>query len=140
MYYGLIVLSVVMFGGCFALKDVYRRIQGNSIKASLEYSFSCTIAGLIVLVIINGFKLEFTTFTFIMALLVSLNSFGFTFCSFKALGMINLSVYSLFSMLGGMVLPFMQGIIFFGESITVAKVVCFVLICIALFLTVERGK
>lgn len=140
MYYGLIVLSVILFGGCFALNDVFQKQCGSSIKASLQFSLLSAVAGLIVLLAVNGFRIEFTVFTLLLALLSTLSGFGFTFCAFKALGMINLSLFSLFSMLGGMVLPFVQGILFYGEKLTAAKIVCFVLICIALLLTVERGE
>ena len=140
MYYGFIILSVVMFGGCFYLNDVYRRLRGSALKISLQFSLTSSLAGLLVLLIINGFRFEFTWFTLIMAMLTALNGFGFTFCAFRALGSINLSLYSLFSMLGGMVLPFLQGILFYGEKITVAKAVCFVFICAALALTVEKGE
>lgn len=140
MYYAIILLSVVMFGGCFVLNDEYRKMRGSSVKISLQFSFISSLAGLIVLLCVNGFKLECTPFTLCMAMMAALNGFGFTFCSFKSLGRINLSLYSLFSMLGGMVLPFLQGILFYGESITAAKIVCFVLICVALLLTVEKGE
>lgn len=140
MYYALIILSVIMFGGCFALNDVYQKQRGSSVKVSLQFSLVSSLAGLIVLLIINGFKLEFTLFTLIMALLTALVGFGFTYCGFKALGTINLSLYSLFSMLGGMALPFLQGILFYAEEVTLAKIICFALITVALFLTVERDK
>lgn len=140
MYYLLIILSVIIFGGCFALKDKYRAKRGSGLKISLQFSFTSSIAGLIALFCINGFKLEFTPFTFVMALLAALNGIGFSFCSFKALGIINLSLFSLFSMLGGMMLPFLQGIIFFGEGITIAKIICVILITAALLMTVERGE
>ena len=42
-------------------------------------------------------------------------------------------------MLGGMILPFAQGIIFYGEEITLAKVVCVAFIVAALALTVKMG-
>ena len=42
-------------------------------------------------------------------------------------------------MLGGMLLPFVQGIALYGEKITVAKGVCLVLITAALALTIEKG-
>jgi drug/metabolite transporter (DMT)-like permease len=140
MYYALIILSVVMFGGCFALNDVYRKLRGSSIKISLQFSLVGSLAGFVVLTIANGFRIEFTPFTFLIALFATVNSFLFTFCSFKALDSINLSLYSLFSMLGGMVLPFLQGILFYGEKITIAKGLCFVFITFALLLTVEKGE
>ena len=43
-------------------------------------------------------------------------------------------------MLGGMVLPFVQGILFYDERMTVAKGVCVIFICAALALTVTRGQ
>ncbi len=140
MYYFFILISVIMFGGCFALNDIYRKIRGSSIKISLQFSLIGSLAGFVVLMAVNGLKFEFTPFTFIMAILASFNGFAFTFCSFKALDRINLSLYSLFSMLGGMVLPFLQGILFYSEKITVAKAVCFLFITFALVLTVEKGE
>lgn len=140
MYYALILLSVVMFGGCFALNDEYRKINGSSIKISLQFSLISSAAGFLVLLIMNGFKIEFSLFTLAVAAAAALSGFGFTFCGFKALGRINLSLYSLFSMLGGMVLPFLQGIIFYSEAFTVAKAVCLAFIVLALMITVEwRG-
>ena len=81
-----------------------------------------------------------TPFTVLLALANSLNGLLFTFCSLKALGRINLSLYSLFSMLGGMALPFVGGILFFEESLTLAKAVCVLVICAALALTVKKGE
>ena len=140
IYYALIVSSVIMFGGCFALNDVYRKIMGSNIKISLQFSLIGSLAGFVLLTLKNGFRFEFTVFTLIMAVLAALNGFAFTFCSFKALDRINLSLYSLFSMLGGMMLPFLQGIIFYSEKITFAKLLCFLLLTAALILTVEKGE
>ena len=137
MYYALIFVSVFMFGGTFALKDVYRSKVGAGLKVSIQFSLMTAIPGLIALFLINGFKLEFTWFTFIMAIIHSLSGFAMTFCGFRALERINLSLYSLFMMLGGMVLPYFQGIMFYDEPITGAKIVCFILVCAALALTVD---
>ena len=106
----------------------------------MEYSLIGAVVGLITLVIINGMMIEYTTFSLIMALASTINGFVFTFCTFKALKTINLSLYSLFSMLGGMLLPFIQGILFFGEEFTVAKFISVGVIALALILTVEKGK
>lgn len=140
MYYLFISFSVILFGCCFALTDVYRKIKGSGIKFSLQFSFCGSLAGFVFLTLVNGLRFEFTPFTLIIAMLTALNGFAFTFCSFKSLDKINLSLYSLFSMLGGMVLPFLQGILFYGEKITVAKAVCFLFITVALILTVQKGE
>ena len=140
IYYGLILLSVIMFGGGFAIQNQYRKNRGSGLKISMESSCIGAFAGLAVLLIFNNFSFSFTPFTFLMALLASLNAILFTFCSFGALDYINLSLFSLFTMLGGMLLPFLQGIFFYEEGFTLSKAVCVVFICLALVCTVERGE
>ena len=140
MYYGLIILTTIMFGTGFALNDIYRQKQGNTIMDSFRFSIIGGIPGIIILILINGLKLEFTWFTFIMAVIQASVGLLFTFCTFKALGRINLSLYSVFSMLGGMVLPVLNGIIFFDEPLTFGRIVCFVFIIASIFMTFEKGS
>ena len=137
MYYLLIMLSVVMFGGCFKLNDLYCVRKGTGLMVSLHFALISSLAALPVLWAICKFAPTVTPFTLLIAALSGVNGILFSFFSFKALGRINLSLYSLFSMLGGMALPFVQGILFFGEELTVAKSVCFVLIALALAVTVK---
>lgn len=137
-YYALIIAAVVMFGGCFKLNDVYRRLRGAGAVASISMSFISSVAAILPMMIIAGFDFSITPFTAIMCFAGIVNGLLFSYCSIMALGKINLSLYALFSMLGGMVLPFIQGIAFYDEPITVAKIVCFVLITIAL--VISTGK
>ena len=139
-YYVLIMLSVVLFGVCFSLNDTYRAYRGGGMKSSLEFSLVASLAGLVVLIAVNGFSLQFTWFSLLMAALVAVDGLSFSFCSFRALGSINLSMYSLFSMLGGMLLPFLQGLLLFHEEFTVAKALCLCFIGAGLLLTVKREK
>jgi len=140
VYYALIMISVAMFGGGFALQDLYRKKRGSGIIISMESVCIGSVAGLIVLLTINGFTFECTPFTLLMAILSAINGMAFTFCAFKALDYINLSLFSLFSMLGGMVLPFFQGILFYDEGFTLAKGICSLFIIVALAFTAKRGE
>lgn len=138
--YGLLSISTVMFGLMFFFKDLFRKNYGSGLKATLVMSIGGGIFGFFSLLIIKGFVFEFSVFAMIMAIISSLNGLLFSFCSLKALGKINLSLYSLFSMLGGMALPFVSGIIFHGEPLTLGKIACFIVITAALLLTVEKGE
>lgn len=138
--YGLLTLSTVMFGFMFWFKDIFRRNYGSGLCATYVMSIGGGIFGFIALAVINGLKFEFSLFAFIMAVLSAVNALLFSFCSLKALDKINLSLYSLFSMLGGMTLPFISGILFHGEGLTIGKIVCFILITVALCLTVKKDN
>lgn len=140
MYYALIIISVVIFGISFASTDAYTTFRGSHLKTTLEFSFVSSLFGLAALLLFYGSKFTFTPFTLVMALLSALDGIAFYFCSFKALSSINLSLFSVFSMLGGMLLPFLQGIIFFEEGISAAKIICVCVLTAALFLTVQPGE
>jgi drug/metabolite transporter (DMT)-like permease len=119
---------------------VVNKKRGSGLMISMESACIGSLAGLVVLLIFNGFSFGVTWFTLLMAAWAALNGIAFTFCAFKALDYINLSLFSVFAMLGGMVLPFLQGIFFFGEGLSVAKIICLILITLALCLTVSRGE
>lgn len=138
--YILLTVSTIMFGLMFFFSDMFRKNYGSGLQATLVSTMGGGIFGLVSLLIINGFKFEFSVFALIMATVSSINGFAFSYCSLKALGKINLSLYSLFSMLGGMALPFIYGIIFNSDAFTLGKLVCFVTITIALLFTIKKDS
>lgn len=137
--YALLAAAVTMFSFQFLFNGIFEKEYGNGIKAMLVFSSGSSAVGFIILLAINKFQFEFTPFTLIMAILAALDSVGYTYFSLKSLGRINLSMYSMFAMLGGMVLPSIAGICFFGEKLTVGKAVCFALILVSLLLTIKKG-
>lgn len=140
MYYGMVSAAVIMFGLQFFFNQKYEAETGNGRKASMWFILLSNAVGLLILLAVNSFRIEYTHFTFIFALIAAVNMLLYNICSMKALGKINLSLYSLFSMLGGMVLPFCAGVFFFDEDFTVGKIVCLVTVLAALLLNVKKGE
>ena len=140
MYYGLILAAVVMFGLQFFTNQNYEKKNGNNVPASMIFICGSSFVGFIILLAINEFIFEFTWYTLFMSIITALNMMACLFCSMKALARINLSLYSIFSMLGGMLLPFFAGILFYGEKLTLAKILCFVIVSLALAVTFQKGK
>ena len=138
--YLLLTLSVTMFGVQFYMNDRYRREAGSGPSSVFTFNLISASVGVVCLCIINGFDFSVTLFSFFIAMLAALNSVACNICTLKSLEKVNLSLYSLFSMLGGMLLPFVVGMIFYNEPMTVAKGVCIVIICAALMMTVDFKK
>ena len=137
MYYGIVTIAVLMFGIQFYLNDKYQKENGTGTSSVFTFSFISAVVGVICLAIINGFDFSFTSFTLIWAFITALNLVMCSICTLKALEKVNLSVYSLFSMLGGMVLPFVVGLVFYNEPMSVEKAVCVTLVVGAMFVTVN---
>lgn len=137
--------AVGMFGMQFLVNQKFARHTGGGARAALRFQLGCNLSGLAVLAAVIFFRTGrlapggFSAFTVGMAALSACNSILYTFCSLRALGRINLSLYSVFSMLGGMLLPFLLGVGVFHETLSAGKLVSVFCIALALAVTVRGG-
>ncbi len=140
IYYGMVSAAVLLFGLQFWFNRRYGEACGSGLWATLTFAIGTSAIGAAVLFALNGFRFEITLLSALIAALSAVNGIIYSLFSLRALARVNLSLYSVFSMLGGMVLPFLFGILFFDESITLGKSICVMLIVIALLCTVEGEK
>ena len=140
MYYGIVIISVLMFGIQFYFNDNYQKENGTGASSVFVSTFVGAVVGVLFLAVINRFDFSLTPFALTWSFITAINSVLCSICSLKALEKVNLSVYSLFTMLGGMMLPFVAGIAFYSESITVAKAICVAFVTAALLITINWKK
>ena len=132
--YLLLLIAALLFATQFLFEQQYQRRCGKTLTASLALSAYTGLIGFLIMLISGGFRLEWGLPSFLLAALYAAASMAFTSVSLKDFSAVNLAVYSMFAMLGGMVLPFFYGIAFGGEPLTVFKVLCTVLIAGSLVL------
>lgn len=140
LYYGILTLASLFFSVQFAFSRQYQQDCGTSLPATFQHTTGYNLIGFLILFCINGFRLHATPFTVIFGILTGLDAVGYLFCSLRALSKINLTLYAVFSSLGNLLLPALVGIVFFKEQITPGKIICCVLIVIALALTVRKPE
>lgn len=140
MEYGLLSISIMLFSIQFLLNNKYQKENGTGLVSVFLLNLTGGVVSVICLAIINGFDFSFTTFTLICAFVSAIDVLGCSLFSLKALSKVNLSVFSLFMMLGGMMLPTIVGIIFYSEPLTVAKIVCVVFVILSLCITAIGQK
>lgn len=139
MYIALICFATFLFSVQFVFNDVYQRGEGANVVTAMLFSGLTGIAGIIMLVLTNGGAFQYSLFSMLLAFLSAAKNVLSAYLSIMVLSRANLSVYSLYSMLGGMLLPFGYAILFCGEPLTWQKCVCTVLVMGALLLGL-RGK
>ncbi len=142
MYYGLVCVAVVLFGSQFLMNNEYVKKMGSGLFQTMFLSLLGGVLGAVIMLFTNKFRFEYTHFTLIMSFVNFLNGFLFTLCSLKAFEYVNLAVYSVYSMLGGMILPILAGVIFYEEAFTLGLGVCvaFVFVAIVLVSVKKREK
>ena len=140
LYYSLVIIATVMFAVQFLFNQKFQQSYGSDTKATLVFSLYKSAVASIIMLIISGFKITITPFSVLLAFISSVSGIMMLYFSLKAFSIANLSVYSVFSMLGGMILPFLLGVCFYDEKLSVLKIACCVLIVLAVLLNIQKGE
>ena len=140
MYYLLVGVAILFFGGQFFVNGRYQMRCGASLLSSTVLSLGTGIAGALCLFFVNGCSLHSTPFTLLMAFFFALSGIFLNLFGVYALGRASLSLYSAFTMIGGMIVPSVVGMLFFDEQLTWNKAVCYLLTLLGLSLTVKKEK
>ncbi|MBO4356183.1 MAG: hypothetical protein J5850_04955 [Clostridia bacterium] len=140
VYYFLELIASLTFALSFSFTKLYQKNTVNNYFTSVVFLSLCSACGAVIVFAVNGFKLDFTPLSVILA--ASFGALGLlsTFITLLLLKFGSMSVYSQFMMLGGMVLPYFFGIFVFGEKLTDLKIVGLIVMVISLALTMKIDK
>lgn len=140
IYYILLIIAALLFSAQFMVVKAYEKDTPKTVNSAARFSAFSGFFTFLIFFTVNGFHVSFSWFSIALALCMALISIFINFLGVKILSMGDIAVYSLFMMLGGMILPFLAGIIFLGEPITVWNVIGVVLLIGALVLPVFDTK
>ena len=140
IYYVLLISAAILFSSQFLFQQKYQNECGMTWSAALNFNIYSGIAGFFLMWLLGKGHLEFSWFSLGVAVVYAAVNITYNYASLKSFDTVNLSAYSMFSMLGGMVLPFGYGILWNGEELTASKVICGGIIAAALLFTLSGGQ
>lgn len=117
MYYLFLLLSVVLLSLQFAVNKFYQKENGKEISVSLLYTCLAGFSASLFFLIINRFNVSVTGFSLLCAAGVSVLCLLYTLLGFYIFSIGSFSLYMMFLMLGGMILPFIYGIVFLNDYV-----------------------
>lgn len=120
IYYLYLLTAVVLMALQFSVNKFFQSKNGSGIMTSLLYTTLSGLATGAIFFAINGFTLNVTPFSFVCAVGIASLCLGYSLLGFKIFSMGNFAVYTMFLMLGGMLLPFLWGLIFLGDAQTLS--------------------
>lgn len=115
MYYAFLIASAFLTAGQFIFLKLYQKAQGESAFGAAVFSVFVGVTQMAFTFAVNGFKLSFSVFSLVCALIMSALVITSNILGVKVMKMGRLSVYTLFLMSGGMVVPFLYGVLFLNE-------------------------
>lgn len=140
----MMLAAVVLLALQFSTNKAYSLRCGSTARASLTFT---TIAGLLssvvslIIALATGEGFRVTTYSLIMAALVAIFCCTYTFIGFKIMSLGNMSVYTMFLMLGGMLLPYFFGVFWLGEDVSAARIIGVLLLIFSMaFPVISKNK
>lgn len=140
LYYFLLIVAAALFSFQFLFHEKFQKSFGTDSKSGAVFSVGTGLGMALVSFFFVGLGLKITLFSVIVAAVHGLASFLYMYFSLKALKVANVSVFSIFTMLGGMLLPVFYGTGFAGEQLTLGKGICCGLVTVAVICTANGGK
>ena len=123
----MISIAVFTIGIQFIIEKLFQSKQIKNISNILLYQFFVGLFMAVLFLAINGFKVSFTWFSFIMVALYSLFSM-YTVLGLVAIKYGKLSIYTMFLLIGGMLIPYLYGVFFLDEELTIYRIIGIIVI------------
>lgn len=141
MYYLMILVAVVLLALQFSTNKFYQLRFGNAVTTSLLFTALSGLVTALLFFCLNGFSVQITAFSLGMATIIAVLCCSYTLIGFRMFALGSLSVYSMFLMLGGMLLPYLYGVIWLSESLTIGRILGVVLLAVSMIFPVlgEKG-
>lgn len=136
--YAFLVISAFLFAMQFLFNQRFRKNNGDGINSTVTFSMYTHGISFLIMLILNKFHFEINWFSLLIGFIYAIVVLGYSYSGLKSFATANLSVFSIFAMLGGMLLPFAYGVLFCKEDFTLAKGICILLIGIATAMSFEK--
>lgn len=121
--YLLVTASTILFACQFLFQKKYGESEGEGLRASVTLALLSSIVRIILVVILYGVSgYSFTLYGFVCSFFAAVSYCCVILFSAGALKYANMAKYSVYMMLGGMVLPFAAGTAFFSEPLTFGQI------------------
>lgn len=134
-YYCMVIGAALLLALDFSFSKTYQAWEGITILAGLKFN---TLNGLVTAAIfftLSGFKMEFSAYSALLAFCMSLFAMIYSVVGFRVLKDGNMSIYSIFLMSGGMLLPYLFGVMFLNEDLTLSRTIGLTIILVAAVLS-----
>ena len=140
MNYILVLSSTILLAFNFAVSKRYQLSEGACMETGLRFNMLLGITTAVIFFALSGFYVEFSWFSLVMALGMSSCAAAYTVLGFAVMKEGNMTVYTLFLMSGGMILPYIYGVVCLNEQLTVLRVLGLLLIFAAVVLTNKSDR
>lgn len=118
VYYLSVITATVLLAIEFSCSKLYQSLESISLEKGLQFNTVSGLVSALIMWALAGFRLEWSGFSALLALGMALCSMLYCLLSFRILNLGGMALYSLALMSGGMLLPYIFGIVFLNETVS----------------------
>lgn len=135
MQYIMLVIADLLLAWGFAINKVYQKKEGVSPASGFKFNALVGIFTAVIFFAVNGFKCEFTMYSFILATLMNCLAMAYSVISFRILKSGSMAQYTMFLMTGGMAVPYIWGLLFLNEEFSILRTAALLIIAAGIVLS-----
>ena len=130
--YILIIIADILLTITLITQKSFQQRAGTSLDAALVYNSLMGVFSTIMFLLINRFTINISAYSVILGTLYTLIMVLYIFIGFEVMKSGNVSTYTMFLLSGGMIVPYIWGIVFLKEEVTLLRTVGLIMILIAI--------
>lgn len=131
MPFVLLALTVTFFSAQFLFSKGYQLKTGSGFKLTFVFMSLMSSGIILEFLIFNRFRLHITHISLAYAFFYAVLILVCEIASLKAFNLGKVSIVSLYTLIGSVVLPFLYGTVILNEGLTLTKIIAIILICIS---------
>jgi len=131
----MLIFAAVLLAVSFALTKYYQKDSDNQNSELMMFNAVVGMFSAIIFLAANGFNVHFNCFSVSMALLFGIFVSSYQMIGFKIMQESKMALYTVFLMAGGMILPYIWGLVFLDEQFSFIRTVGILLILASMILS-----
>lgn len=132
MNYVFVVVATILLAFDFAIQKKYQSLEGADLVAGLKFNAFNGLFTALIFFALSGFEVEFSPFSVTLAFVMALFGAAYIMIGFRILKSAGMAIYSIFLMSGGMLLPYLYGVLLLNEPLTILRIGGVIIILIAI--------
>jgi len=139
MDYFLATLATILLAGQISVNKLFQKENGDGFRTGILFNLVNGSITAVFFFLLNRFRVDVSPFSLMMATIMTVCATAYLIISFRIMTIGSVASYSLFLMLGGMVVPYLYGVLALGEQLTVLRTIGLLMICASLILIGYKG-
>ncbi len=128
-----LMMACLLFSAQFIFTKKFSQKTKGDLQSGLVNGAAIALIMTLYMMPFNGFTFTFSRAAVVWSLVSGGSSVIMTLINVRAMKLGDLSVVTIYMLLGGMILPFFYGILLLNETVTAIKVLSIVILTVALF-------